>query len=81
MTQLKQILENQKEVQYLAYFVIQDDRTDRIELNLYTSGIAKKYFFQDESICLNKIIDILYELKRLERWTLARQEKSNAKPR
>lgn len=81
MDQLKEILENQKEVQYLAYFVVQDDRTDRIELNLYTSGISKKYFFQDESACLNKIIDILYELKRLERWTLARQEKSNAKPR
>lgn len=81
MTEIKKILENQKEVKYIAYFVIQDDRTGRIELNIYAADIARKYFFQDEDACLSKLIDILYELKRLETWSLARQEKANDKPR
>lgn len=81
MNDIKRILENQKEVRYLAYFVIQDDRSGEITLHIYAADISKKYKFKDENHCLSKLVDILSELKRLEIWSLSRQEKANAKKR
>ncbi len=65
----------QREVKYLTYIVLQD-KAGVIQLKLGSVGIDKKYKFKNESACLNKIIDILFELKRLEAWSLKRVEKT-----
>jgi hypothetical protein len=76
LEEILKILENQKEVKYLTYFIVQD-KLKVIKLKLGTVNINKQYKFQDESACLNKIIDIILELKRLEKWALGRLEKNN----
>lgn len=75
MTQILDILKNQKEVLYLTYFISQD-KLGIIKLKLCTINISKQYKFQDENACLNKIIDILLELKRLEKWAIGRLGKN-----
>lgn len=75
MKQIKRILENQNEVQYLAYFLTQDERTGLISMELGTCGISKKFKFRDESACLTKLVDILFELRKLEKWAIAREGK------
>lgn len=77
MMLIKDILEKQKEVQHLAYFVVQDLRCDNIELHIYTVDIYKKYKFRSEEACLTKLVDILKELKLLERWAIKRLERSS----
>jgi hypothetical protein len=74
MDDILRILENQKEVQYLTYFISRN-RLGVIQLKLATLEIDKKYKFKDENACLNKIIDILFELKKKEAWFLKRMEK------
>lgn len=69
---LKQILENQKEIKYFGYFINIDERTKKIKLELSASGIVRKYNFSNVDNCLNKIIEILQELKRLENYYLSK---------
>lgn len=75
MEQIKRILENQNEVQYLTYFLSQDEKTGIISAELSTCGITKKFKFKNEDACLIKIIDVLLDLKSLEKWALKREEK------
>lgn len=70
MDDIKRILENQKEVQYLTYFVSQDDKTGFVEAELATLHISKQYKFRNSDGLLNKIVDILFELKNLEKWAM-----------
>lgn len=75
MDNILYILENQKEVQHLTYFISRN-RLGILQLKLATLEINKNYKFKDETACLNKIIDILFELKRKESWSLKRMEKN-----
>lgn len=82
MEQIKLILESQQEVNHLTYFIVQDDKTGVIRFSIGTIGIVKKYLFLDESSCLNKISEILSNLKSLEKWAIARIEREdNVVPR
>lgn len=74
MTQILEILENQKEVKYLTYFISQDQRLGTLSIKLSASSINKQYKFKDEDACLSKLYDILLELKRLETWALKKME-------
>lgn len=67
MNDIKRILENQKEVKYLTYLVIIKNNGE-IKLTLSTLGMDKNFLFSTETHCLSKIIDILFELKSLEKW-------------
>lgn len=75
MKDIKRFLENQQEVKYLCYFIIQDDRTGKIEMELGTCGVTKKCKFRDAESCVAKLIDLLFELKKLEKWSLGREKK------
>lgn len=75
MDDILRILENQKEVQHLTYFISRN-RLGVLQLKLATLEINKNFKFKDENACLNKIIDILFELKKKESWSLKRMEKS-----
>ena len=75
MKEIKRILENQNEVRYLGYILIQDYRTGEIKLEMSTCSITKLFKFKDENSCLNKLIDILFDMKKLEKWALAREDK------
>jgi hypothetical protein len=68
------ILQHQKEVKFLTYIVLQD-KAGVIQLKLSAVEVNKSYKFKDENACLNKIIDILFELKRLETWSINKVEK------
>lgn len=68
MDLIKRILENQQEVKYLCYFIFQDERTGQITLNVSTIDIVKKRKYRTEQDCLDKIVDLLFELKKLETW-------------
>jgi len=72
MDQIKRILENQKEVKYLCYFLFQDERDGHIELHCSTLDIVKKRKYKSEQACLDKLIDLLFELKKLEKWAEGR---------
>ena len=72
MQLIKEILINQKEVKHLCYFVQQDERSGQIKMELSAVDINKKYVFSDENACLNKLVDILLEIKGLEKWALNR---------
>lgn len=74
MNDLIDVLQNQKEVKYLTYFVTQD-KVGLIKLNISAAGVSKKYKFKSVDACLSKIIDILLELRGLEAWSLRRLEK------
>lgn len=74
MQEIKKILDNQQEVKYLTYFISQDERTGRVDLELGAVDIVKKYSFASENACLNKLIEILLDLKRLESWSLKRNK-------
>lgn len=74
MDEILRILEMQREVKYLTYIVLQD-KVGLIQLKLSAVGVTKQYKFKDESACLNKIIDILFELRRLEAWSISKLEK------
>lgn len=67
MNDLKKILETQREVKYLTYLVYYKN-SGVIELKLSTLGMDKNYKFNSENDCLSKIIEILLELKSLEKW-------------
>ena len=75
MEKIKRVLENQKEIEHLCYFVYQDERTGSITMQLTTVDITKKLKFKDEITCLNKLVDVLFELKKLEKWNLNKQKK------
>lgn len=79
LSKIKEILDNQKEVQYLCYFLTLDDRTNYITVYLSAVDINKKMIFKDENTCIAKLIDVLFELKKLERWSLLRQEREKKK--
>lgn len=68
MEQISRILENQQEVKYLCYIIIKDERSGVIRMEMSTLDIYKKFKFKDENSCLSKLVDILFELKKLERW-------------
>lgn len=73
MIDIKRILENQKEVKYLTYLVDQhEDGT--IKLDLASAGVTKMFKFRTEKDCLNKLVDILFELKKLEAWMLKKMD-------
>lgn len=74
MNELLEILQNQREVKYLTYFVTQD-KAGLIKLNISAAGVSKKYKFKNIDACLSKIIDILLTLKGLEAWSLKRLDK------
>lgn len=74
MDDVIRILNNQKEVKYLTYFGYLE-KDNGIVLELATVGVSKKYKFRDEKACLNKIIDILFELKKLESWMIKKETK------
>lgn len=73
LSKVRAVLENQKEVQHLCYFLNMDDRNQEISVYLSTVDIIKIRKFRDENACIAKLIDILYELKKLEKWALARE--------
>jgi hypothetical protein len=70
MQLIRDILTNQKEVKHLCFFVQQDERTGQIKMNLSTCTINKNLVFSDENACLNKLVELLLELKGLEKWAL-----------
>ncbi len=72
MVDIIRILENQKEVKYLTYFIYLE-KDDGIVIELSSVGISKKYKFRDNKACLNKLVDILFELKKLETWAEKRK--------
>lgn len=74
MVDIIRILENQKEVKYLTYFIYLE-KDDGIVMELSSVGVSKKYKFRNNTACLNKIIDILFELKKLETWTIKREDR------
>jgi hypothetical protein len=74
MTDVKRILDNQKEVSYLTYFFY-FEKDNGVVLELATVGVNKKYKFSDEKACLCKLVDILFELKKLESWAIKREGK------
>lgn len=73
LTRISEILENQKEVQHLCYFLHVDDRSGILTMYLSTVDINKQMKFSNESTCISKLIDVLFELKKLEKWALARE--------
>lgn len=75
MTDIRNILENQNEVQYLTYYCIINDKDGSVKLNLATLSINKDYKFKDNNACLNSLTDILLKLKRSEKWALSKLEK------
>lgn len=75
MEQIKRILENQKEIMYLGYLLTQDERSGEVKMELGTTGIVRIYKFKDENACLVRLIDILFEVSKLERWALKREGK------
>lgn len=75
MQEVLRILENQQEVEYLTYFVTKN-KFNVIEIKLGLFDMQKSYKFSDESSCLNKLVDILFELKKKEKWFLKRLEKN-----
>lgn len=80
MQLIRDILTNQKEVKHLCYFVQQDERSGQIKMEISAVTITKKYVFSDENACLNKLVEILLEVKSLEKWALNRiNRESNAK--
>ena len=79
LTKISEILKNQQEVQYLCYFLHLDDRTGVLTAHLSSVDISKKMKFKDENTCITKLIDVLFELKKLERWSLLRQEREKKK--
>lgn len=63
---LQDILENQNEIKHLGYLCIIDSRTNQVALEISASGVSRKYRFKNIKVCLNKIIEIIQLLKRLE---------------
>lgn len=41
-------------------------------LEMTTLSISKKIKYKTKDACLNKLIDVLFELKKLERWAEGR---------
>lgn len=70
------ILQDQREVKYLTYFILQN-RLGVIILKLGTCGVSKEYKFRNESAGLVKIVEILLDLKNREARALKRAEKEN----
>jgi hypothetical protein len=75
LKEVKTILDNQQEVKYLTYFISQDEKTGHVEAELSTLHITKQYNFKNSAGLLNKLVDILFELKRLEKWALTNLDK------
>lgn len=74
MQEILKILENQREVKYLTYFILQNGLGVLI-LKLGTCGISKEFKFRNEEAGLVKIAEILLDLKNKETWALKRAEK------
>ncbi len=70
---LQEILEKQNEIKYLGYLLIVDHRTGEVSLKMSASGISRDFKFKNINKCLNKIIDILQQLRRLETYYLRKQ--------
>lgn len=73
MDNIRRILENQQEVKYLTYFVY-EEKTGTIKIELATLSISKNYKFRTVDGCLNKLVDILFELKKLENWMIKKEK-------
>lgn len=76
---IKQILENQKEVKHLCYFVEMDERSGKIKMHLSVLDFEKTYKFRNEDTCLNKLVEILKDLKSKEKYNLKKPEKKRGK--
>lgn len=74
MQEILRILENQQEVKYLTYFVSKNN-FNVIQIKFGLFEMQKIYKFSDENTCLTKLVDILFELKKKEKWFLKRLEK------
>lgn len=69
---LEQILKNQNEIKYFCYFVVYEEKTGIVKMHLSASGITKKYKFKSIDLCLNKITEIINDLKNLEKYYLSK---------
>lgn len=68
---LSSILKNQNEIKNFGYFVqLQDD--GKIKMELSASGVSRKMKFKNIDECLNKIVTILHDLKKLEAYYLSK---------
>lgn len=74
MQNILEILENQQEVKHLTYFVTKN-KFNVIEIKFGLFESQKIYKFSDENTCLSKLVDILLELKKKEKWFLKKLEK------
>ncbi len=70
---IQEILEKQNEIKYLGYLLIVDYRTGEVSLKMSASGVSRNFKFKNMNECLNKIIDIIRQLKRLETYYLRKQ--------
>jgi hypothetical protein len=77
---VKRILENQKEVKYLTYFISQhQDNSVKVEIG--TISVNRNYKFKSPEHFLSKIVDILFDLKDAEKKALDRLEREIKKPK
>lgn len=72
LSEVEDILLNQQEVMYLTYLVYSDVRTGVVTMIIGAAGFDKEYKFKNVDKCLEKLYDILMNIKRKEAWTLSR---------
>lgn len=79
IARIKDILENQNEVKYLQYFLVEDERSGEVILKISTVDGEKTLKYKDKSACLDKIVDVLFDLKKKESYCLLRIEREKNK--
>ncbi len=72
LSEVEDILLNQQEVMYLTYLVYSDVRTGVVTMIIGAAGYDKTFKFKNVDKCLEKLYDILIDIKRKEVWTLNR---------
>lgn len=72
MQEIKDILENQKEVKNLGYFCYLNERTGQVLLDVSVLDNYKSFKFKSVDRCLECLYHILRELGRKEKWGLKR---------
>lgn len=64
---------------HLCYFVEMDERSGQIKMQLSVLDFEKTFKFRNEDACLNKLVEILKDLKSKEKYYLKKPEKKRAK--
>lgn len=78
LSEVEKILENQKEVKYLTYFLYLDS-TNKLHVKLTTMGFTKNLKYHSVELFLNDLVPLLKELKTKENYLLKEEEKKKSR--